>query len=164
MIFNPDPTKPAEDVIFTKRNLALYDPVSYSGVDVMQVDYHKHLGVILDSKMSYSKHIDGKIGKGNQGIGVVNVCITTCLGKPYYRFINILYLYTYVLDYCDVIYHKPTYDDFFSNYYSERAKSDPINTNYEFTNKIESVQYNGALAIQVVFGVHQGKKFSLDWV
>ena len=73
---------------------------------------------------------------------LLNVCITTCQGKPYYRFINLLYL-----DYCDVIYHKPTYDDFYSNYYSERAKSDPINTNYEFTNKIESVQYNAALAI-----------------
>ena len=53
---------PAEEVIFTNRNLTLYDPVLYSGVDVMQVDYHKHLGFILDSKMSYSKHIDGKIG------------------------------------------------------------------------------------------------------
>ena len=51
------------------------------------------------------------------------------------------------MDCCDVIYHKPTYDDFYSNYYSERAKSDPIYTNYEFTNKIESVQYNDALAI-----------------
>ena len=60
MIFNPDPTKPAEEVIFTNRNLTLYDPVSYSGVDVMKVDYHKHLGFILDSKTSYSKHIDGK--------------------------------------------------------------------------------------------------------
>ena len=37
----------------------------------MQVDNHKHLGFILDSKMSYSKHIDGKIGKFNQGIGVI---------------------------------------------------------------------------------------------
>ena len=63
MIFNPDPTKPAEEVIFTNRNLTLYDPVSYSGVNVMQVDYHKHLGFILDSKMSYIKHIDGNIGK-----------------------------------------------------------------------------------------------------
>ena len=63
MIFNPDPSKPAEEVIFTNRNLTLYDPVSYSGVDVMQVAYHKHFGFILDSKMSYSKHIDGKVGK-----------------------------------------------------------------------------------------------------
>ena len=74
---------------------------------------------------------------------LLNVCITTCQGKPYYRFINLLYC----LLYRDVIYHKPTYDDFYSNYYSERAKSDPINTNYKFTNKIESVQYNDALAI-----------------
>ena len=71
MIFNPDPTKLATEVIFTNRNLTLYDPVSYSGVDVMQVNYHKYLGFILDSKMSYSKHIDGKIGKANQGIGVI---------------------------------------------------------------------------------------------
>ena len=145
MSFNPDPTKPAEEVIFTNRNLTLYDPVSYSGVDVMQVDYHKHLGFILDSKMSYSKYIDGKIGKANQGIGVIkrlyNYLPRKALLQIYKSFIRPH------LDYCDVIYHKPTYDDFYSNYYSERAKSDPINTNYEFTNKIESVQYNDALAI-----------------
>ena len=87
MSFNPDPTKPAEEVIFTKRNLTLYDPVSYSGVDVMQVDYHKHLGFILDSKTSYSKHI-GKIGKANQGIGVIKR-LYNYQGKPYYRFINL---------------------------------------------------------------------------
>ena len=86
---------------------------------------------------------------------LLNVCITTCQGKPYYRFKNLLYL-----DYFDVIYHKPTYDDFYSNYYSERAKSDPINTNYEFTNKIESVQYNAALAIiGCVRGTSRGKLF-----
>ena len=66
MIFNHDHTKPAEEVIFTNRNLTLYNPVSYSGEDVMQVDYHKHLGFILGSK-----HIDGKIGKANQCIGIM---------------------------------------------------------------------------------------------
>ena len=52
------------------------------------------------------------------------------------------------LYYCDVIYHQPTYDDFYNKYYSERAKSDPIKTKYHFTNKIEAVQYNAALAIR----------------
>ena len=88
---------------------------------------------------------------------LLNVCITTCQGNPYYRFINLLYPH---LDYCDVIYHKPIYDDFYSNYYSERAKSDPINTNYEFTSTIKSVQYNAALAITgCVRGTSRGKLF-----
>ena len=51
------------------------------------------------------------------------------------------------LDYCDVIYHKPTYDDYYSSYYSVRAKTHPVNTNSHFTNKIDAVQYNAALAI-----------------
>ena len=156
MICNPDPTEPAEEVIFTNRNLTLYDPVSYSGVDVMQVDYHKHLGFIPDRKMSYSKHIDGKIGKANEGIGVIkrlyNYLPREALLQIYKSFIRPH------LEYSD--YHQPTYDDFYSNYYSERAKSDPINTNYEFTNKIESVQYNAALAITgCVRGTSKEKPF-----
>ena len=91
------------------------------------------------------KHIDGKVGKANQGISVIkrlyNYLPREALLQMYKSFIRPH------LDYCDVIYHKPTYDDFYSNYYSERAKSDPINTNYEFTNKIEYVQYNAALDI-----------------
>ena len=35
----------------------------------------------------------------------------------------------------------------FQHYYSERARADPVNTNYQITNKIEAVQYNAALAI-----------------
>ena len=95
--------------------------------------------------MSYSKHIDGKIGKANQGIDVIKRLYNYLPRKALLQ-INKSFIRPH-LDYCDVIYHKPTYDDFCSNYYSERAKSDPINTNYEFTNKIESVQYNAALAI-----------------
>ena len=65
------------------------------------------------------------------------------------------------LDYCDVLYHKPMYDDFYSNHYSERSKNDPINTNYQFTNKIEAVQYNAALAITgCVRGTSREKLYS----
>ena len=98
-----------------------------------------------------------KLVNANQGIGVIkrlyNYLPRKALLQIYKSFIH--------LDYCDVIYHKPSYDDFYSNYYSDRAKFDPINTNYKFTNKIKSVQYNAA---QVVFGVCQGKNFSLNWV
>ena len=50
-------------------------------------------------------------------------------------------------DYCDVIYHKPSYDDFHYACYSERAKPDLVNTNDQFNDNIEAVQYNAALAI-----------------
>ena len=134
MLFNPEPSKPAEEVIFTNPNTTSYQTVSYSGVDVMPVHYHKHLGFVLDSKMNYIKHIDGKIGKANQGIGLIkrlyNYLPRKALIQIYKSFIRPH------LDYCDVIYHKPTYDDFYSKYYCERAKSDPVNTNHEFTYKI----------------------------
>ena len=51
------------------------------------------------------------------------------------------------LDYCDIIYHKHLHDIFTSEYYSERASSYPLHNNEQFTNKIEAVQYNSALAI-----------------
>ena len=44
------------------------------------------------------------------------------------------------LDYCDVIYHKPSYDDFSKEYYSEIAPTDPMKINAQFTNKLEYVQ------------------------
>ena len=145
MVFNPDPTKPVESVVFTNKNSTHYNTVSYSGTDVKSLDHHKHLGFVLDKKMNYTQHIDGKIAKANLGVGII---------KRLYKYLPrkaLLHIYkSFIrphLDYCDVIYHKPTYDDFYSLYYSERSKSDPINTNLQFTNKIESVQYNAALAI-----------------
>ena len=71
MIFNPDPNKPAEKVIFSNKNSSSYESVSYAGVEVTRVDYHKHLGFILDGNMNYTKHIDSKIAKANQGIRVI---------------------------------------------------------------------------------------------
>ena len=159
MIFNPDPNKPAEEVTFTNRTSTSYDTVSYAGVDVKSTDFHKHLGFILDSKMHYTKHLDCKIAKANQGITVIkrlfNYLPREALFQIYKSFIRPH------LDYCDVIYHKPNYDEFYSQYYSERAKSDPVNTNCEITNKIEIVQYNAALAITgCVRGTSREKLFS----
>ena len=48
MIFNPDPSKRVEEVIFTNRNSISSPSISYSDVDVLPVDYHKHLGLVLD--------------------------------------------------------------------------------------------------------------------
>ena len=106
MLFNPEPSKPAEELILTNRNTTSYQTVSYSGVDVMPVHYHKHLDFVLDSKMNYIKHIDGKIGKANQGI---------CLNKRLYNYLPrnaLIQIYkSFIrlhLDYCDVITNQLT--------------------------------------------------------
>ena len=119
--------------------------MSYSGVDVQPVESHKHLGFVLDSKMSCMNHTDGKIEKGNQGIGII---------RRLYKYLPrkaLLQIYkSFIrphLDYCDVIYLKPTYDEFYYAYYSERARSDPAYTTELFTINIDAVQYNAATAI-----------------
>ena len=147
MVFNPDPNKPAEEVIFTNRNSTSYDTLSFPGVDVKTADFHKHLGFVLDSQMNNIKHVDGKIAKENQGIGVIKrlfnymqrkalLQIYKSFIRPHLDYCDAIYHKPTYDDYCDVIYHKPTYDDYYSRHYSDRAKSDPVYINYEFTNKI----------------------------
>ena len=145
MVFNPDITKPAEEVLFTNRTSSIYSPISFDGIAIKSVDDHKHLGLVLDSKLTFNKHIDEKISIANRGIGII---------RRLYHYLprkSLIQIYkSFIrphLDYCDIIYHKPTYDIFSSEYYSERASSDPMHVNEQFTNKIEAVQYNSALAI-----------------
>ena len=68
MVFNPDPTKPAEEVIFTNRPNITY-PSTLAFIPIKRVNEHKHLGLTLDSKLSFISHVDEKIAKANRGIG-----------------------------------------------------------------------------------------------
>ena len=57
MSFKPDPTKPAEEVIFSRKRVRSPNPPLYlNGTEVKRVDNHKHLGLILDSKLDFVKH------------------------------------------------------------------------------------------------------------
>ena len=42
-LFNPDPNKPAEEVVFT--NISSYETVSHSGVDGQPVESQEDLGL-----------------------------------------------------------------------------------------------------------------------
>ena len=46
MCFNPDPTKPAAEVIFTNKNSTTYETVTFASVNGEPVLYHKHLGFV----------------------------------------------------------------------------------------------------------------------
>ena len=70
MSFNPDPTKQAVEVTFSRKiSTSNYQPICFNSVPVSKVSEHKHLGIILDSKLSFTSHINAVISKCRQGIG-----------------------------------------------------------------------------------------------
>ena len=126
MSFNPDPNKQATEVIFShKKNEVLHPTLYFNQSPVACVLFQKHLGLILDKRLKFDHHLNEKIAKAFKGIGLI---------KRLYHYLprnSLLTIYrSYVrphLDYCDVIYDQPH--------------------NATFSRKIETVQYNAALAI-----------------
>ena len=52
--FNPDKNKQATQVIFSqKRNTPFHPPLFFNGSEVVIKTEHKHLGMILDSKLTF---------------------------------------------------------------------------------------------------------------
>ena len=130
MSFNPDITKQAIEVTFSKKVLPSNLPqLLFNNFVVLNQDVHKHLGLILDKGLTFDHHLKEKIAKANRGIGLIRrlrmyvprnslLCIYKAFVRPH-------------LDYADIIYDQPRNDN--------------------FTQKLESVQYNAALAITGCF-------------
>ena len=79
MSFNPDPTKPAEEIFFSHKKKPLYHPpIFFNNVEVKRVSEHKHLGLILDSKLTFGSHINEKLAKARKGVGVIEYYLPTC--------------------------------------------------------------------------------------
>ena len=60
MEFNPDPTKQAMEVLFS-CNKSSVSRMTFNGMDGAKVNDQKHLGLILDSHLSFEKLINEKI-------------------------------------------------------------------------------------------------------
>ena len=72
MVFNLDITKQAVEIIFSKKkSTSVLEPLTFKGIPVKQVTETKHLGMILDSKLSFESHLDEKLAKARQGIGLM---------------------------------------------------------------------------------------------
>ena len=64
MIFNPDPTKSAQEVIFSKKRITqIHTIISLNNVQVERVPNQKHLGILLDGKLNFKQHVDNAILK-----------------------------------------------------------------------------------------------------
>ena len=54
MLFNPDPTKPAQEVFFSRKKKTQNHPtLSLNNIQVERASSQKHLGLILDEKLNF---------------------------------------------------------------------------------------------------------------
>ena len=125
MSFNPDPSKQAQEVIFPRKIQKTCHPSIYvNNKSVTQVPSQKHLGLILDKKLNFQEHLKNILNKVNKTIELLcklqNILPREPL-LPIYKS-----LFRPHLDYSDVI-----YDQHYNSFHQ----------------KLESIQYNAAIAI-----------------
>ena len=126
MSFNPDLSKEARVVIFSCKSSRVDHPsVTFNNPSVARTSCQKHLGLDLDEKLNFSHHIKEKISKPCKVIGVIRelhyVLARHSLLTIYKSFIRLC------LDFGNIVFDQPN--------------------NWAFSNKLEAVQYNAALAI-----------------
>ena len=67
MSFNPDPNKQAQEVIFSKKLKIICHPtIHFSNNNVSQASSQNHLGLTLDNRLTFDKHltsVSNKISK-----------------------------------------------------------------------------------------------------
>ena len=126
MIFKPDALKQAQEIVFSRKaNASNHETVYFNNVPAISENIQKHLGLFLNSKLNFFDRINEKIKKAAKGVSVIRK-MNLLLPRS-----SLLTIYkSFVrphLDYGDIIYDQPN--------------------NSRFSHKIETVQYNSALAI-----------------
>ena len=72
MMFNADITKQAQEVIFSRKTVKPFHPqVFFNEVPIERSVSQKDLGLHLDQKLDFSKHINEKISEAQKGISVI---------------------------------------------------------------------------------------------
>ena len=71
MSFNPDRTKQAQKIIFSRKKNATTHPTLFFNNSEIKLSLNQnHLGLTLDSKLSFNEHINDKIHQANKGVGL----------------------------------------------------------------------------------------------
>ena len=126
MSFNPDPTKQAQEVIFSRKSQNQTHPsLFFNNSSVIQAPSQKHLGLFLDNRLDFQEHLKIVLNKVNKMIGLLRK-LQNVLPRPSLLTIYKSFIRPH-LDYGDIIYDQAY--------------------NCSFHQKLESVQYNAALAI-----------------
>ena len=102
---------------------------------VEKKSFHKHLGLILDSKLTFIEHVNDKLKTAKRYIGILkflsNYLPIKTLDQVYKMYVRPH------LDYGDVIYHIPQSQSIFDSSISL----------HPLMERIEQIQYQAALAI-----------------
>ena len=88
---------------YFKRNKIDHPGILLNNTPVRKVEEHKHLGLVLDSKLSFSAHIKTAITKARRSIGLLRY-LSKYLPRQTLSELYKLYVRPH-LDYGDVIYH-----------------------------------------------------------
>ena len=147
MSFNPDPLKPPVEVIFsTKTKPPDHPEIIFNGIPLSRRKEHKHLGLILDKKLTFHNHIIEKINKTKQLLYTMkktrHYIPSFALEQVYKSFIRSK------LEYGDIIYGKCLLDS------NNNDQPNPfLKHNTGLMVKLESVQYKAAI---IIAGCWQG--------
>ena len=146
MSFNPGPSKQAREAIFSKKvnkdsqhALLSRHRLTFNNNIVYPVTSQRHLGIILDNRLSSQEHRRLVFSKINRTIGLLRK-LRCLIPRSSLLTINKTFVQPH-LDYGDTIYEKAY--------------------NSSFYQKIESVQYNTCLAITgVIRGISREKLYN----
>ena len=105
MSFNPDPSKQAQVVVFSRKlNKDFHPPLAFNNNNVPETDSQKHLGIILDNHLSLANHLKMILNKVNKTVRLLcelhNILPRPALLTIYKSFIRPH------LDYGDIIYDQ----------------------------------------------------------
>ena len=153
MAFNPEPTKQAVELLFSHKLKPIqHPPIFFNGLEVMRVSEHKHLGLTLDSKLSFSAYINKKIKKARKSLRLmkhISAYIPLNTLDEIYKFSVRSHF-----DYCDSIYHIPPSCNPF----------DSSITLHPLMEAIERIQYQADLIITGSWkGTSRNKLYEDEW-
>ena len=126
MNFNSDTSKQAHEVLFSRKvKVTAHPQLVFNNNPAHETTTEEHLGIFLDFKLNFQEHFEDMLNKINKTIGLLrklqNTLPRSSLLAIYKSFIRPH------LDYGDIIYDQAY--------------------NVSFQQKIESIQYNAAVAI-----------------
>ena len=103
MSSNPDPRTQAQEVIFSRKlKRVLHPPLVFNNANVSSCKSQKHLGILLDSKLTFEKHCKTILSKTNRTIGLLRklqgllpravlITVYKAFVRPHLDYGNVLY-------------------------------------------------------------------------